>query len=651
MSAHKRLLSAAVLVAASLGLGGLAMAAEQDVEEVPVSITALDLATVRAARSAQTAPQEWLPVATGGTGAPAATAIVSVAAFSFTLDGHPVVDPAAVAVLRGPQGELFGHPDTALRNEPDPAFYGTQPAVTVVTAGITGWPPNSLQELIEMALSFNWTGDEVLEESQFPGDPLLGFGNVSSYGWVSGEPFVNYAKIQQGEWTHYTDPLLSFETTSGTGDFYIGWVIPGIPDMATINLTWSPDATPDGMVAQRVAVPIPTEIVSLPLLSDFTVLDPDLQASLGSFFATPGDGAEPATGSDADVARPGTTGRGDEAPVTDTSGDEPETGGDEGAAAPAATAGSTQGAGDEDESGGFSPVLIVVIPVVGAAVAWMLYRWWYGSRNASSPTGGAATRSDGTQPSASSGTVARADRGGGAVTPPEEPAVQSHPNPPRQLMSARDESLGLADAMVGVVVDGWHLLPWDVGSQFHLAAGGSQTERTIPVRNVDVVTDVDFLGKPPGWEPDATRFAYWLHDDGTLKIGSPTDPHAYPLDAPPDPLLAMLPPIESGDALQASLTRRVITAHQLSGGAPPVDGWIAPSKYSHGAGMLSDTFAGPDHDPDAWSGSFINVETLEWVRPSDPAYAGLADKLGVAPQPPPVESTDLFDLGDDVGSF
>jgi len=644
----RKCLVVAFVVPAVLAPWGAAFAVDEPIREVPVAVTAFDRAALDAIEQARDVTADWLPVgASANTEPPSGTRLLGVGAASFAFDDFGLFDLDRMEVLRGPQGMLFGSDRTAVGNPPTAEYYGTRPEATVVVAEVAGWPPRDLSELFELALAFTWTGDEVLEESPYPGDPLRGLGNVSSFGWIADNPFVNYATIQSGVWTPYADPLLRFDTTTTDDRHFIGWMLPGVPDALSLAISYSPDATIDSMIAQRVDVPVQDDIAQYPLIVDFDTLDAPLQASIRSLFVesadpAPTEGEDPVP-TDGDETPPPSSDAGaggEQGPTGDTTG---AVSGDTGTAAegdPNQAAGGT----DDEAGGGINPLLFIGIPIVGG-FAWLLYRWLFGGR--------------GTQPVTP---VPPGATAGDPHPPPtgNEAAFRTHAGP-SQAMTASEEALGIADAMVGVVVDGWHLLPWDVGSDFFIPAGQTKTYRTIPVVDKDVATDVEFLGKPAGFETDSNRFGYWMNDDGVLKIGSPTDPHAFPLepgapplDPGPAPLESMLPAPGPGESLEDIFVERILRAHELTGGAHPVDGWIAPSNEARTVGMLSDDGGRSACDPEAWSGHFINVDTGEWLHPGQLGYDDMMRKLAVQPprQPAkPIESTDLFDLDDTPGTL
>ena len=745
------------------------LAAEEEPREVPVSVTALDIAAVEAIRNTQLAEAEWQSI-TGGSifATPEEVAIIGVGAAAFQLEGSGLFDVSTVDVLSGPQGTVFGRSATDILNRASVPFYETQTAATVVVIETDGWPPDSFDELIELALAFNWAGDEVLAESPFVADPLFDFGNVSSYGWIGGSPFVNYAKIQNGSWSQFGDPLLRFETT-WEGRNFVGYLLPGRPVLVAANLSYSPDATFETMVAQSVPVTIPTEIPSYSLATDFSLLDVELQTDLLGFFDQaetepaedpPTDDGTPADdGTTVDDESDSTSGSGSDEqpedsatdqPPAEREVDEPQAAAETDDALVETPVTNQQATADTDSNSPLSPLLIGLIVVVGGVLAWLIYKWLFGGKEPpfapGAPSDGIPddpyTRNDplvlqrrwiadvAERHTQAGGTITddgwlaptlgEADRAGenptgdpdawseifinvetfeeiglndpryealvgrfGLVPPiehnapigmstdvvlspdggkevstestplsaeSEQPVFRTHGDAPEQMMTASEEALGLAEAMVGVVVDGWHLLPFDVGAEFFIPEGQTGTYRTIPVARKDVLTDVNLLGTPEGFGPDADRFGYWLHEDGTLKVGSPTDPHAFTVAGEVPSIEAMLPLPGPGQHLEDVVTERIIRAHELTDGPPPVDGWITPSNEVHRVGMLSDNIGGSPYDPDAWSGFFINVETQQWLTARDQGYDDLMQKLGVRPAPKPIETTEPIGMDDTPGA-
>jgi hypothetical protein len=506
------------------------------------------------------------------------------------------------------------------------------------------------------------------------------------------------------------------------------------------------------MVAQHVELELPTEILEYSLTSTYVTLDPALKESYERLFT---GGAQPGTdepAKPADEASPATDGQsGNGETGVSESGLQPEIAEPNGDPSEGAGAGVVFPGGAGDETGGIPIVVRLLIPVVGAALAWLFYRWFIGARknrvanndavldpgelydrrndplvqaqtwNASvavryqgeggsiaesgwfAPTfgqvvtPGAAPEGDpnewtgyflnaNTHERVEMSDPAYADllaelgmtapeeysqstsvpegfvRGNhlgeapASVSDPEatdeQPVIRSHSGAPPQAMTAREEALGLAEGMVGIVIDGWHRLPWEVGSDFFVKADG-RTYRELPVADVDVLTDVHFLGEPEGFEPDASKYAYWLHEDGTLKIGAPDDPDANSEAAPSDrgePLEALLPMPGEGQSLLDVANERLIRAHELTGGNPPVEGWIAPSIEAHGAALLSDADLRPGLDPGSWSGHFFNTETGEWANATDPRYEQLAEQLGVdvSPESEPIEASEPISMEGDV---
>lgn len=678
MYSRKRFFVAVVVVLVATAPAGMSMAADEAVDDVPLSVTALDQAYLDAVANAEPVAPDWLPSAGAqGVASPDGIGIRSIGTRVFTFGDQSLFDQEHMEALRGPQGVLFSRSVVAERNPPSSQFYDAQPVSTLVIAETIGWPPRSLGELFELALAINWPGDEKLEESPYEGDPLLDFGNVSSYGWFGDEPFTNYAKVQGGTWIQFADPLLSFETTVADGRHFVGWLVPGVPDALSLNLSYSPDLSIESMIAQRVEVPIPPDIAGYQLTADFSALAPDLQVSLMTLLATdddpPAEEEPPAEDPPVEEDPPsndepqeenGTAG-------SATVGESDTTGTPEAASQTDETPPQQTGvaAGTEEPGDGSALALALSLLVlalgVGGLVMWRKSTSRSGGMTAVNPPEMPRSRRATGLPPVESHEAMMAsvvdevsvgsdggdtpDAAGGSH--PEEPVLTSHPNPPQQLMSARAEAFGLAEALDGRrTEDGWHRLPWATGMEFFVPEGKTATYRTIPERDIDVLTDVNFLGRPPGFEPDSTRFAYWLHEDGTLRIGSPTDPHAVPMNPPLNTLESMLPIPAAGDDVEVVLTQRVIKAHQLTGGAHPVDGWIAPSNLAHSAGMMADA-GGPDHDPNAWSGNFINIDTLEWVDSRGPQQDRLMEKLAIKrePKPEPVENEEPWSLDDTVG--
>ena len=138
-----------------------------------------------------------------------------------------------------------------------------------------------------------------------------------------------------------------------------------------------------------------------------------------------------------------------------------------------------------------------------------------------------------------------------------------------------------------------------------------------------------------------------------MKIGAPDDPDANSEAAPSDrgePLEALLPMPGEGQSLLDVANERLIRAHELTGGNPPVEGWIAPSIEAHGAALLSDAHLRPGLDPGSWSGHFFNTETGEWANATDPRYEQLAEQLGVdvSPESEPIEASEPISMEGDV---
>lgn len=748
MVGAKPLFSVALSAALVLSGASLALGARQ--AEVPVSITAFDEATISALSEIEPVDVSFEPVAgpEAVNLAPEDLKLIGGRAAYLRTDPR-LAELDSLEVLTGPQGTLFENPRIRLGNEPARSFYETSQVGTVVVAEVAGWPELSEEAIYELAVAFNYAGDEVLTNSPYSGDPLEGYGNVSSFGWLGSEPLVNYAKWQQGTWTQYADPLLRSEMNAVDGRLFVSWLLPGTPESIAINLSYAPERTIEGMLAQHVDVALPTEIWDLPLTVTYDALDPPLQARYESLFT----GGEQ-TGVDQPVQPPN-----EEPPVAD----EPTADGETGASETGSQAGISDPNGDPDEdadagallageegdeAGGLPIVVRVLIPIVGAAVAWLFYRWFVGSRknevaevddspdpvelyderndpliqaqnwNASVAAkhqgeGGVIAEGGWFAPSLGQVATPGAPPGGEpdewtgyflnantyervemrdplyaellevfGLTPPleynrtpsvpdgfvpgthsgeasaseshaeetdEQPVIRSHPDAPSQVMTAREEALGFAEGMDGFVIDGWHRLPWEVGSDFFVKPDGG-TYRMLPVANLEVLTDVNFVGAPSGFEPDAARYAYWMYEDGTLKVGSPDDPHAFPLDDQ-SPLEARLPLPAEGQSIMDVANERLIRAHELTDGNPPVDGWIAPSNHAQGAALLSDAFGGLGESPEAWSGHFFNVGTGEWVRATDPRYEQLAEQLGVSisPQPEPIEASEAIDMEGDVG--
>ncbi len=273
-----------VLVAAVVIAPALASATSaEELQDVPISIALITAAELEARLTpVDEAIETWTPLFNSAAPTESDVTITETAAVVV----RPEVAERFVAawnaqheaqasdeVLSGPQGSLRFQSGVTVRNPASPDFYANQTVFTAAMVkiewqdpgpgssaglnffGFSGDPGDDFLGVTEASLAFSYPGDALLADSpQFDYDPLVGYGNVANWGSFGGTSFSGYAKYIDGTWQQFQDPLVSFSFTSGNNDLYYGYLLPGVPDALAFNLSYSPEASLDNMVAQHAPI-------------------------------------------------------------------------------------------------------------------------------------------------------------------------------------------------------------------------------------------------------------------------------------------------------------------------------------------------------------------------------------------------------------
>lgn len=244
-------------------------APEQDFKEAPVSISVVTAADLVAHRQATDASSQFQPVVAGGSTTQPDISITGIATRVVRVgDAQTYADLWADAfgiqetpeALTGPQGTLYGKPIATIRHPGNRDFYQGQTVVTTALMEVSGEDVatatvDNIDGIFEMSVAATWTGDQVLAESpQFDYDPLIGYGNVANWGAIGGSQFSGYAKYIDGGWNQFVEQLIRFDFSSQGGAFYVGWVLPGVPDTIGFTLSYADEPSLDALIAQHVSV-------------------------------------------------------------------------------------------------------------------------------------------------------------------------------------------------------------------------------------------------------------------------------------------------------------------------------------------------------------------------------------------------------------
>lgn len=225
----------------------------------PEAVSALEIAVVQSAGGIQESDAGFFrpsdpaatPVSRDG------ARIEGVLATTIAAKDEGLTVRGALIRMTGTDLEFLTRSGFGIRNGGIESYYNTRPHATVYLARFTDRPVAADDGVVGVSLAWRWPGETGLISSQFPSDPLLGYTHSSEHGSVAGENFSTLSSVEEGSWTQYANPLLTFDGPGGSGDdaFYVGWVVPGIPDAAAVTLSYADDPTdPASLTSQQVAV-------------------------------------------------------------------------------------------------------------------------------------------------------------------------------------------------------------------------------------------------------------------------------------------------------------------------------------------------------------------------------------------------------------
>lgn len=203
-------------------------------------------------------------------------------AVTMSLGGGGFTDLESMDQLTGPDGQYLARIGFEIRNPGDVSYYLTQPQATLYIARFTGEPQAPDGGVLGVSLAFTWPGEEVLTESLFPSDPLLGFAHSVEYGTVAGEAFDGFNTVQNGTWTRFSNPLLTAQgPIVRDQNWYFAWTVPGVPERAAVTLSYATDPSdPNSLISQQLEFTTPTNLELPGLELQYADLTPTQQADL-----------------------------------------------------------------------------------------------------------------------------------------------------------------------------------------------------------------------------------------------------------------------------------------------------------------------------------------------------------------------------------
>ena len=167
----------------------------------------------------------------------------------------------SVEQLTGPDDDYLTRIGFGVYNQGDVDYYRNRPLATLYIARFTGEPVAPDDDgLVGISLAFTWSGEQGLDDSPFPNDPMLGYAHSAEHGTDAGRAFDGFSSVEDGKWTRYSDPLLTMggpiirDTT-----WHVAWVVPGVPEKAAVTLSYAEGARrdPGDLFSQQIEFKTP----------------------------------------------------------------------------------------------------------------------------------------------------------------------------------------------------------------------------------------------------------------------------------------------------------------------------------------------------------------------------------------------------------
>jgi hypothetical protein len=187
--------------------------------------------------------------------------------------------------LTGPNDEYLTRIGFGISSRGTASFYGTRTNATLYLAEFTGEPVAPDDGVFGVSLGLTWPGEEVLlsESSFFANDPLVGYAHSVEYGEAAGQTFDYYASVENQEWVQYSNPLIRVDgpIVRDRNAFWVGWVVPGVPEKAAVTLSYADDPTdPETLISQQLVFEVPQQVMYSALEFEFSSLSEEEQQAL-----------------------------------------------------------------------------------------------------------------------------------------------------------------------------------------------------------------------------------------------------------------------------------------------------------------------------------------------------------------------------------